>query len=1142
MRFPQSTLLGEGMADYCVYCGAAMSQSWFCEACGAAGADRWPRSSQPVMLDDSIEDELRLVTALFADVVGSTSLGEQLDPDEIKALIGECVTRMTRAVESYGGVVKAYMGDGIAAFFGLAVAREDDPIRACLAAGRILETISEYAREIEAAWGIPSVAVRVGINSGRVGTGLVGDGDPQHIALGDAINVAARLQGHSEPGSAVVGPMTAAHVASRFQLDRLGQLEIRGRRERVEAWRLGRYIGGGTATHLSGFVGRQGELARLEGVLSRLRLGRGGMVVVLGEPGIGKSRLVSEWRARAQSDFAWLSGRCTHQHVLRPYGPFVEMLCEWLEIDLDTPEVVSRVRLLARLREALGDDASAVLPFLTQLLAVGEAEEYVKVGAPVNEHRGTALRQAYASWITALSEVKPVVLSLDDVDRADASTRVLLGDLFRLANSIPLLIVMAMRDDPAAPGWEARVDALANHPRRTAELVLDPLSDHESEEFIALKDAEQTIAPAVRCSLRTRAEGNPLYLEELTRTTMEAIGRSSTGAQIDLEEDLGIPPALEGLLLARIDRVQPRARAVLQVAAVIGRRFPKWILEATISPLGLNESLDHLIREGVVQEDGLQPSRYFSFRHGLYQEAVLRTLTAERRRHLHERVAEALEASEHEPMPEEVASHYLSSGNEGKALEYLERAGRRAALLSSLSEAADLVGRARELSASKADPETHGRLTALAAELARQMGRYEEATDLWSEVLRLAPDEPTRAKVYLELARTEFELGSGELAAAACDRGLALDADLKTTCDSLLLKAAIVLGQGRLVAAKELLERVNALPGELPLRADIQRLSLWAGYHTATGDLAEAESYSGTTLARAQGCGELALELRAKRDYGIVQFVLGRLEAARTALEDVYASAMETGHVLRAQEAVANLMVVHLCLGQLKTGLELGREAARWIQTPIWRAVVLANLGAIEHEMQTGFARQRFLESMRLLEGEGDVPIAAIAALRLGVLKVEEGEVDGVEEAASHIADVFAKNGRHDVLVGAFRTLAIVALAKNRPETAVNHAAHALELMDKSDRTELPSVLRVLAQAEFQTGALAPAREHLQEALDVARAMSMRLDEAETLVALASTEQAEHRRYLGDAHEIFAQCGSERGLAQVRRALAARSS
>ena len=233
-------------------------------------------------------DELRQVTVLFADLVGSTAVGERLTPEEVKALIGECVSRMARAVEQFGGVVDAFMGDGIAAFFGLPVAHEDDPERAARAALHIVHVVGEYARDIESAWGIADFNVRVGLNSGQVAVGFVGGAKRQLVGLGDTTNVAARLQGVAEPGSVVVGEATARRLSDHFVFEPLGEVSMKGRAEPVSVWHLQRPTRGVEAAAPTPLVGRDAELERLALVRDDLLSGRGQVLLLLGDAGIGR--------------------------------------------------------------------------------------------------------------------------------------------------------------------------------------------------------------------------------------------------------------------------------------------------------------------------------------------------------------------------------------------------------------------------------------------------------------------------------------------------------------------------------------------------------------------------------------------------------------------------------------------------------------------------------------------------------------------------------------------------------------------------------------------------------------------------------------------------------------------------------------
>jgi class 3 adenylate cyclase len=283
-------------------------------AVGGRGLASVPRSS-PTPVE--AEDELRPVSVLFADVVGSTPLAERLDPEEYAALIGGCVDRMCRAVEQFGGVIDAYMGDGIAAFFGFPAATEDDAERAATAALAVVKAIDAYADEVRETWTLPDLNVRVGVNSGQVAIGVVGSAERHPVALGDTMNVAARLQGTAEPGTIVIGGATARKLRGRFLVAPLGHVAVRGRERPVEAWRLLSPRSDRRRSETSGFVGRSDETALLASAADALRAGRGGLPLVDGEPGIGKTRLLEWLCTQVGDDVTWLKGTASHTAASR---------------------------------------------------------------------------------------------------------------------------------------------------------------------------------------------------------------------------------------------------------------------------------------------------------------------------------------------------------------------------------------------------------------------------------------------------------------------------------------------------------------------------------------------------------------------------------------------------------------------------------------------------------------------------------------------------------------------------------------------------------------------------------------------------------------------------------------------------------
>jgi class 3 adenylate cyclase len=646
------------------------------------------------------EDELRPVTALFADIVGSMALGERLAPDEVKVLVGECVSRMSRAIEEFGGTVQAYMGDGICGYFGVPVAHEDDPERAGRAALRIVELVSEYARDVAVAWGIEGFNVRVGINSGQAAVGPVGAGAPQEVALGDTPNVAARLQSLAEPGTIALGGATAERLAQRFVLEPIGEVSVKGRNEPVTAWRLVRARVAARETPPNPLVGRDGELERLRGAVEELAAGRGQVLLIVGDAGIGKTRLLDELRAIAGARVTWLEGECVSYGGELLLWPCVQILKSWLGVEDAEPDVAVRTKLRAR----LGPRLPEALPGLARLLAIRlEPGVEARPGSLSPDELAAEIRAAYRAWVESLAAERPVVVALEDAHWADASTRELAEELLELTDRAPVLVAVTTRQDPASEGFRFRLRVLADYPHRTLELMLGPLSDEAAGRLLA------TMVPGVldagaRREIVERAEGNPLYLEELLRALVEGGGlvRRRTWTLNHTAASELLPPAIENLLVARVDRLPEEARQLAQVAAVAGRSFPVRVLEHVVGTEQVERTLPILLRAEIVREVRRYPELECTFKHGLFQEAALSTLTAERRRDLHGRVARAFEdvfADSLEEHLEILAQLYARSNELERALEYLVRAAARAEEFDAGAQAVELRRRADKVKA-----------------------------------------------------------------------------------------------------------------------------------------------------------------------------------------------------------------------------------------------------------------------------------------------------------------------------------------------------------------------------------------------------------------------------------------------------------
>jgi predicted ATPase len=442
-------------------------------------------------------------------------------------------------------------------------------------------------------------------------------------------------------------------------------------------------------------VGRETELARLDVALERLVSGQGQVVLVVGEAGIGKTRLVAELSHRAGDRLTWLEGQSRSFGTRAPFGPFVEILRGWLG-----GEGASDLAIRTRLRARMGEEGARRLPELARLLGIRLDPEGDGDLAELSPPEVAArLRAAYVEWLRRVAEERPVAVVIEDVNWADDSSAELASEVMTLTDRAPVGLILTLRPDPGTRGWGLRTRALSDFSHRLTALDVEPLARDATEELIGFLLPGDGLDPGTRRTLAEVSEGNPLFLEELVARLQEtgALAADHQAWTLTVPRNV-LPPALEGLLVARVDFLAPEVRGVAQAAAVLGRQFRRPILErmAEDGP-ALDAALDALVRGGVIAERGRFPQPSYEFRHGLIQEAVLGTLTDARRAELHLAAARALETGEGPELEshlEELAHHYARANDLPKALEYLERGAERAAGLGATDDAGRLWIRA----------------------------------------------------------------------------------------------------------------------------------------------------------------------------------------------------------------------------------------------------------------------------------------------------------------------------------------------------------------------------------------------------------------------------------------------------------------
>jgi ABC-type oligopeptide transport system substrate-binding subunit/class 3 adenylate cyclase len=649
-----------------------------------------------------VREERKVVTAVFADIVGSTALAERVDPEDVKHVVGEAVARIVGEVESLGGHVKDLAGDGVLAFFGAPTTSEDDTERAVRCALRVVAEMDEYGREVRRGWGAEGFGVRVGVATGPVVLGEVGAGSRvEYAAFGDTVNVAARLQSAADPGSVLVDETTHRSVEGIFDWSGQRDLDLKGKRERVPAWIVAGVAAearsqrglAGVETQL---IGRASELATGRETLEAVKAGRGGVLVVSGDAGIGKSRLLHELRTSAEgSGIRWLEGRCVSYGESLPYFPVRDLLRgEWIGAGADEPELRVRVGLRRRLEQLFGTDADELYPYLGGLLEVALERE---AAARTSELSPEALQwrtfEVVGQLFARLAEDGPLVLAFEDLHWADPTSVLLLEQLLSLAEDMPVVLVLSLRPERDHGSWGLREHAGREFPHLLREIDLGPLGKADSELLAALVAPAELPADLERRVLEA-ADGNPFFLEELVRSLADvgALVREDDGWRFDHAVAVEVPPTVEKVILARLDRLSPQARELVTSASALGRTFALPLLEGVVDEVPA-DSLHELQRLGLLRQSRRWPQPEFRFRHALIQETAYRTLLGDQRTGLHRRAAEWLEARYAERDVEALgllAHHWLAAEDETKAADYLLRAGDKARLEYALDEAIEL--------------------------------------------------------------------------------------------------------------------------------------------------------------------------------------------------------------------------------------------------------------------------------------------------------------------------------------------------------------------------------------------------------------------------------------------------------------------
>jgi len=602
----------------------------------------------------ALEGERKQVTVLFADLKGSMELLADRDPEEARQLLDPVLERMMAAVHRYEGTVNQVMGDGIMALFGAPIAHEDHAVRACYAALAMQEAIRRYTEEVRHTHGV-EVQLRIGLNSGAVVVRAIGnDLHMDYSAIGKTTHLAARMEQLATPGSIRLTAATLRLVEGLVRVNPLGPVPVKGLAEADEVFELvgasavRRRLQAGAARGLTHFVGRGTEMTALTQALAQAGAGHGQVVALVGEAGVGKSRLLYEFiHSHRTQDWVVLEAASVSYGKATPYFPVVDLLKRYLHIeDGDEPRTV-RANVTGHLL-TLDETLQETIPALLALMDALPADSpFLTLDPPQRRQRTlTALKRV----LLRESQGQPLLLVFEDLHWIDAETQALLDSLVESLPTAHLLLLVNYRLE-YQHDWGSKT--------YYTQLRLDPLPPASANELLqALLGADPSLAPLTPLLIE-RTEGNPFFLEESVRTLVETVvligapGASHLGTPLDR---LQVPATVQAVLTARIDRLPPAEKRLLQTAAVIGTDVP-WPLLQTIADLpeaALHRGLAHLQGAEFLYETRLFPDREYTFKHALTHEVAYGSLLQERRRELHGRIVEALEALVGERVAEQV--------------------------------------------------------------------------------------------------------------------------------------------------------------------------------------------------------------------------------------------------------------------------------------------------------------------------------------------------------------------------------------------------------------------------------------------------------------------------------------------------------
>jgi class 3 adenylate cyclase/tetratricopeptide (TPR) repeat protein len=1066
---------GAELTPQCPSCGADNpAGAKFCIECGTALAGAAPAPpTAPAVPVEAPPEERRQATVLFADLSGYTAAAERMDPEAVKALVDRTLRRLGEEIERFGGSIDKFIGDNVMGVFGAPISHEDDPERA-VRAGLAMQDAMEGANRIsQEKYGV-EFSLRVGINSGEVMAGAVGD---RYTVMGDPVNVAARLQAAGRPDSVTVGEPTYLASQEAISYERLEPLELKGKEEPVPAWEATGVLSAeprrGTGRAKTPLIGREEEAALLASLVERVdQEGRPHLVTVIGQAGVGKSRLLRDLMSDLGSSDdppTIRRGQCPPYGAGIAYWALAEVLNDEFEIrDTDTPETAwEKLRsAVTQLMSELGDESAGVRNAALLAIPLGlEPPEELRPSEDDPQRMREALFSAARAVVEGIAQRRPLVLAIDDIHWADEGMLDLIDHLTRWVRA-PLLLVCLSRDEllERRPGW-------GGGRRNATTIALDPLTEAETRELVAaLMPGTENGSADVVPQVAERSGGNPLFAEEMVNRLLEE----------ETAEAEALPRTVQSLLAARLDSLDRLERRLLQSASVVGQTFWEGALASTAEEEGLDlgQTLANLEEKDLLVPSAgsrLAGEREYAFKHVLIRDVAYSMLPKSVRCRKHVEVAEFIReraGERSDGVIGQIAEHFARAsalGSEAglepealaalqeQALEALEAAGDAAAALYSNAEAFDRYTAALELSES-VDPGVIARIGEKRGDVALRMGRVDAAVGVWERCLAYHRAEEDLARV----------------------------ADLHRKI------GAALWHKGERRASIDNYQRGIDLLKDGPPCIELVRLyEEAASLYMHTGDNMLAIYASEKALRLAERLDEARAASRAHGIFGRVFGRIGDAEKARENLERSVALARESDRA----EAVRALLTLGYHLEVSEADYDGAAEAYR--------------------------------EALEIAQEVGDLPSQVELHASLGQLAVHGADWEEVERATEASAKLAEREGLHGKLCFPDVMRGILSWRAARWDDAIRYYTRAHEQGEQVGRSEVAfSALFWLAAALRDSGNLAGAETELARALDICERAGLIAQSVEAIsaraVALALAGRDEQARAAAEEAERLA--------------------